>query len=283
MKRQWPVRTGLLLVLAIALGCRAKPCDTCIDGPGSPSLFPTWERFGNARIAPPGTNSYQIPVSNQPYYTPTAASPLGTSPGMGTAVSPTAPFGSGVGAPSSGTMTNQNPAGAVPAGYPSGPSGSPPTGWRASDGSGSSFYQQPNQPALIGTQTAVYPSLAPDYRSTAADERLDPTRMPATDATMVRAPASFDPASNWSALDPRVAMGRGGYPAGLEYRATPSVVGQATGFGPATSLGNPYPISPTMPAVVLAQASTSPELLARDPNFQNGWRDRFTGNANPMR
>jgi hypothetical protein len=105
--------------------------------------------------------------------------------------------------------------------------------------------------------------------------------MPANDATMVRAPTNFSPSGNWQALNPNAGMATYQVPGTLEYRTTPQINGgSAAGFHSMASqstIGYPTlpPLGQTQPTV-LAQASTAPETLARDPNYQAGWRDRFT-------
>jgi hypothetical protein len=106
--------------------------------------------------------------------------------------------------------------------------------------------------------------------------------MPANDATMVRAPTNFNPTENWQMLNPVAAGATTNSQGQFEYRTSPQITGLGVQGSPFNSMaqstiGYPtYPTAPQSAPVVLAQASTSPELLARDPNYQAGWRDRFT-------
>ncbi len=253
MNRTHAVACALLLLLVNASGCRV------LSGNG----------FGNARIAPPGTNSYQVQSANQPYYAPAATA---ANPNVLPPIGPTAA--------STGAMFNPNP------GFPATVSSSLPTlqpGWRPADApANSGFYGPTGQPNGANVNPTSFQPWANDYRSTTIDERYDPTRMPANDATMVRAPTNFNPTGNWQMLNPGSVAGSNYSQGQFEYRTSPQIAGVAIQSPQVNSMaqstiGYPtYPSAPQSAPVVLAQASTSPELLARDPNYQAGWRDRFT-------
>lgn len=131
-----------------------------------------------------------------------------------------------------------------------------------------------------------------NFRTTAIDERLDQSRLPVTDASQVRAPTNFTPATTVGQFNvpyyvpgqqqfvqnppnqvannpaygqvPRVAQGG--------FVAPNTVVGR---FGQPTfaqPTGQPYSGSQTQNRV-LAQSTVYADP-ANDPNFQNGWRDR---------
>ncbi len=272
MNRTNLVVCGILLLLVGVSGCCGRLCSNCGTGTAAGGILPNWDGFGNARVAPPATGTYQVPTAQQPYYTPSATASVPT----GSAFNPNILSGPPATTiqPGFGQPTNTQPV-------------IPQQGWRPTDApTGSGFYGPTAQPTSGNFNSTSYqPSfqpMAPDYRSTVVDERLDPTRMPATDATMVRAPTSFNPTGNWPSLN-QMASSSINVPGRFEYRTTPQIASQpyaATGQMNPTQLpplGFPsYPYATQSQPVVLAQASTSPELLARDPNYQAGWRDRYT-------
>ncbi len=266
------IACGILLLLFGVTGCCGRLCSNCGTGPTAAGTLPNWDGLGNARVAPPGTGTYQVPTTQQPYYTPSATASVPT----GSAFNPNILAGP--------------PATTIQPGFAQPPFGQPvnsPQGWRPADAStGSGFYSPTTQPSSGNFNSTSFQTTAPDYRSTVVDERFDPTRMPATDATKVRAPTSFNPTGNWPALN-QMANGPINVPRQFEYRTTPQIASQSfAATGQMNSMQLPplgfpnYPYATQSQPVVLAQASTSPELLARDPNYQAGWRDRYTAGTN---
>ena len=271
-----------LLLLACTCGCQFRPNNNLVTGPAQGGLFSNWTGIGNARVAPPGTFSYQAPGGTQPYYNPSNSSAGPTNQ---------ATVGSAVPATGSPNFNNNAPAAnGTSAGTLQGTNFGQPQ-WRTPDApNGSSFYGSPSPTTTAGLNPTSYQPMAPDYRTTTIDERYDPTRMPASDATMVRAPTSFTPNGNWQMLNPGGGYPLANAPGQFEYRSVPQISGQSLAAAPMTTSAYPpgygypaYPYANQSQAVVLAQASTSPELLARDPNFQAGWRDRYTVGTNVTR
>lgn len=243
---------GVWICVASMSGCCCSPC---FSGGQGTNPYSRWTGFGNARIAPPATNSYQVAAGSQPYYTPGST---------GTSTNAAIPNLSGVATSGVGSAM-PNTAGFA--------SANPQMGWRTPDAASTGFYgSAPSTAGNLPTMTNT--SIANDYQSTMTDERFDSTRLPANDATMVRAPTQFNPQGNWQTLNPSGTVANLQVPGQLEYRATP----QINGLAASQPMNYPSlpPLNQTAP-VVLAQSSTSPETLARDPNYQAGWRDRFTG------
>ncbi len=110
------------------------------------------------------------------------------------------------------------------------------------------------------------------YQTSTSTAINDPTRMPAVDATGIRAPSGFAQAGSAAGYSPIAIAGN------LEYGANPQIVG-------ANPNGYPPGYSGAMPAnnanYVLAQASTKP--LESDPNYRLGWRPVEGGTAPTQR
>ena len=235
--------------LLLAGGCQANRfgCGSC------------WNGIGNARVAPPGTYSYST-NANQPYYTPNTAA---AQPGAGYPVS-TPP-----GTPLNSQMVQPNTA---TGGQPVNPAPSQWHGADASQPSSSSYYGQTYQPAPTNynpTSYTVSGSGQRDFQTTVVDERTDPTRMPATDATGVRAPANFAQTANWQMMPRTVVV-----PGTIEYQANPQIVGNQPGSSisyPTLPSGYPNMAAPNNAGnYVLAQSSTT--NVPNDPNYLLGWR-----------
>lgn len=132
-------------------------------------------------IAPPPTYSLQIPSANgnPAYYVPGSPNPNATANLPSYLVDPSrrAPVPTGS---NGGTSINQQ------------------NGWRPTGGNNLSSATSTTQPNAVAspTQIASAPTARSvvssiDYSSTRSNEQLDPTRLPATDASNVRAPAGF--------------------------------------------------------------------------------------------
>ena len=102
------------------------------------------------------------------------------------------------------------------------------------------------------------------------NETNDPTRMPASDASLVRAPAQVR-GNDYRSLPPIVANLPGTAPGTIivpgsyEYRTTPQITSRFANQGAPNQNG----------PVVLAEATTG--QYREDPNYQAGWRNRYTG------
>ena len=146
----------LLLVTTVFSGCR---CSNCRNN----NWFNPLSGFGAQRIAPPATYSFQPPNGQaNPYYNPnsTATLPNNADPNANQNWQPANK--------SSATTTATNPyAYGPPAGYPT------------------------NMTTLASSTTNVRST---DFRTTSIDERNDPSRLPATDATIQ--PNRFNPGNN---------------------------------------------------------------------------------------
>lgn len=257
-------RIQILLLLAglvvVTTGCRSRGNNS--NG--------GW--FANSTVAPPPTYSLDIPslAKNQPYYTPGAAP-------SNTTLNPNQR------APIPATQQNQdgwrqsgnqqlNGVNAAPANNRS--MGTNPTKFVETQPNQLNPMTNPgNAPrmaALPGSGQSYINSS--NYQTTVVDESRDETRLPATDASSVRAPAQFYPTGNApqypqaNAYSGSTVMVNGqptSYPGQpTAYQGQPVLVNPA---GPA----NPYPGN--SPPTVLAQSTTS----AGGPNnSQLGWRTR---------
>lgn len=242
--KAWLVSMGC--VALTSLGCCTNP-NNC----GSNSYG-----FGSARVAPPGTSTYST-AATPPYYTAPAnssAANSGTLPGSTPVLNASVPLPPGTA-----------PAGTVP------PTSTPPAPnqWQPAGqpNGGTGFYGPTYNPAAAtaGFNTATAGSATPyGYQTTTSTAVTDPTRMPAVDATGVRAPVGMVQAG------PNGAFGPVAVPGNLEYGGSAQVVGtNPTGY-PAMNGGYPYPPAGNSANNVLAQASTKP--MESDPNYRFGWR-----------
>jgi hypothetical protein len=118
-----------------------------------------------------------------------------------------------------------------------------------------------------------------NFRTTAVDERRDESRLPVTDASQVRAPANFNPATIVGQFNAPYYV-----PAQQQFQNPPTVgqpnpnlqAGVVNGnFRPVGFSQAPYQTYPGLAAqnTVLGQSTVYADP-ANDPNFQNGWRNR---------
>ena len=188
---------GLLLLVVSLAGCR---CSNCSTRPFNPLAG-----FGSPRITPPATANYG--AANQPgiYYNPNS-----------TATLPTQTF-----------PTNQP-------NQPNQPSNSV---WQPAN---HSSFNQPGLPANHFVPPAGYPTnhtLAANttFRTARADQRLDPSRMPLSDATNPAQPARFTPNGNFVQNQPIHIRGQ------VQYQAQPRVYPAANGVLANSSTAGAYP------------------------------------------
>ena len=283
----------LLLVACLILstaGCQSR----CSNGCGG------WFAE-NSTVAPPPTYSLNIPsvAKNQPYYTPGAAAPnYNTLNPNQTAPTPAA-------------LQNQNGWRQSGNQLSNGADGNPGEG-RSVLTSPTTFVenqsnrlnpvrapgnqQVPQTAALPGTGYSYTDSA--NYRTTQIDESRDATRLPVTDASTVRAPASFFPAGNVAQFQQTNPINRGNYSVPLQqtyvaqngfnqqpaaYSGSTVLVGgqpttyqgQATLVNPAGYV-NPYPTG-SSPSV------TAQSTSGQGSSSQLGWRNREMNSDNVNR
>lgn len=258
---------NLILLLSIALlvlqsGCRNRCGNQC----GSGGFF-----AGNSTIPAPPTYSLNIPsvAGSQPYYVP------GSGNGAIGTLNPNAP-------PTFNPSQNQAQL----------------NGWRPSDSnSGSNSNTNSNAPTTFANGSTVPPGFrtasatalpgsgssftdSRNYQSTRVDETLDRTRLAATDASSVRAPAQTNPTGAIPHLgspqnDPRYANNPSGFYGAPQVGFAPvnnrGFIGQPQ-IGSPGYTGSPYTTT-TAPAV-LAQSTTTTDPRS---SGQLGWRDREMG------
>jgi hypothetical protein len=265
-------------VLVFSSGCRN--CNPACAGNGY-AYSPT--------IAPPPTYSLQIPSAggNAAYYVPGSPNPNATA-----------------NLPS--YLVDPNRRAPVPQGTNGGVNINQQNGWRPTGNnnlSGTTSTTLPTtlaqnvgqRPGVFGNVPATQVASAPtaqsvvtsvDYASTRSNEQLDPTRLPATDASNVRAPAGF--VNNGSAT--RLAQTR---PATAP--VYPNTFNQAVAFTqPAPAVYNGTPVIAQQPAQPFYYGTptvrqSAPTVLAQStatgvPSTGSaGWTDReLTASRNEL-
>ena len=184
--------------LMFASGCRN--CNPACGGNGYGNGYGYSQQGSSARIAPPPTYSLQIPSANgnPAYYVPGSPNPTATANLPSYLVDPNrrAPVPTGN---TGGTNINQQN-GWRPTGnnnFSNNGATLPTTLARNPNAGGnynaSGFNSSGNVPITQVASAPVPQSVVSsiDYASTGFNEQLDPTRLPATDASNVRAPAAF--------------------------------------------------------------------------------------------
>ena len=269
-------------LLSLSTGCRnrcANPCGTGGYFAGSPT------------IAAPTTYSLNIPSvarNTQPYYVPAngtlQTNPAGRSPtpaGQRNPVNGWVPTNQNPNVGTNGALNNGTPGRSVLTSPTTFFQSNQPNGLRTASASNSINARNP----LPGSGTSFTDST--NYRTTQTNEQQDLTRLPATDASNVRAPASNFPTGGFGGrqfaqLQPQAATRspvtyQGTFAAQTQqpYR----LVGQPVAYQAPIYVGQPQRIIPTQNMVnqpaVLAQSTTM-----FDPNnggSQLGWRDREFG------
>ncbi len=290
----------ILSLLLISPGCRNR-ATTCQPG-CYPSPF--GGITGSTTVPSPQTYSIQIPGnSNQQYYNNGATAQQ---------LPPLQPTGTLPTANGSNTRNGWQPVGAtgttgtLPVSTPP-PSGS--TSQLQSTINQSNLVsvvdRGTSQPGnrlaqTSGSGNGLSQTNNSNFGTTAVDERLDRSRLPVTDASQVRAPTNFSPTTtvgqfNFPWFNTNPYQGNTGY---LPQFPSPQntnaggqqQTGQATnpnfgGTQPNVVVGNfsqPTFAQPS-PQIYRGLATQYPQVLAqstvyadpaKDPNFQNGWRDR---------
>ncbi len=276
-------------VLSLSTGCRNRCANPCGNG----GFF-----AGSPTIAAPATYSLNIPsVARNPaqYYVPNNGT-LQTNTNIVPATG--SPIQAGQRNPVNGWVpTNQNPNVGTNGVQNNGNTGrsvlttpttfvqtnqpAQPNNLRTASASNSVIARNP----LPGSGTSFTDSI--NYRTTQTNEQQDRTRLPATDASNVRAPARNFPTggSQFAQLQPQTApispvtyqgtFARQQYPVQQPYQ----LVGQPVAYQAPIYVGQPQgivrPQSNGSQPAVLAQSTTT-----FDPNnngSQLGWRDREFG------
>jgi hypothetical protein len=260
---------------------------------------------GGSTIAAPPTGSLSIPslAKNPPYYIPGQTVPGQTGPaGISATLTPntSAPRPSNYPAainPAANQLNSGNLNGWQPTNGNNGASTnsgqsvlSSPTIF-ASNGATPTGFRATSATAMPGTGSSFTDSR--NYQTTQVDERLDQTRLPATDASNVRAPARNYPTGDVSRLAQLPPPNNPRYPS--TFNSTASV-------GQPVYLANPIvgsgPVYAGQPMVVGSQSyqanptfGPTPSVLAQstttyDPyngGSQLGWRDREIGSGSYQR
>lgn len=286
----------VVCVLTATTGCRNRCNNTCGNG-----LF-----AGSPTIAAPPTYSLNIPsvARNQPYYVPGTNTVAPVNPNTASPTPATSPSLPNRWAPKTGNVSGAN--NATNPGSTGQSVLTAPTTFVETSPSNPANYRTAANTGLPGTGLSYTDST--NYRTTQVDETRDGTRLPATDASNVRAPASSFPAGNVnriaqlpqptaprypttfnstaSATQPytnpqnRIAYNNGGQPI---YLGTPVVSGNGFYSTPVyTGQPNGQPVyygapSTGSPPTVLAQATTTYDA---SNGQQFGWRDRDLNTSN---
>ena len=286
-------------LLVASTGCRNR-VPYCQPGcyPNAAVGGPINGVIGQTTVPSPSTYSINIPGQNQPYYNANATAQVPT--------------------PTTGSLPQNNPTGWRPVGSATAPTGtlsSPPTTAPTTAPLGgsttrnqtpatsqsrlTSVIDRPNQNQLANNRAnGLSYTNDSNFRSTVIDERLDRSRLPVTDASLVRAPTTFTPqttigqfnnpllnqtAYNQTAYNqpvynqaPRIAQAPAYYSQPVAYSAQPApnvVVGSFTQPTFAQPPQQTYRGLSTQNPTVLAQNTVFADP-ANNPNYQNGWRDR---------
>lgn len=292
-------------LLVAASGCRNR-AQFCQPGCYANAPVGGGSLNGLARqttLPSPSTYSINIPGQNQPYYnanataqvpTPTTGTlpsnnpngwrPVGTAPApTGTLLSPTSTAPTTT--PNSGSTTrNQTPS--------------------ASQSRLTSVIDRPNQNQIARNPgNGLSFTNDSNFRSTVVDERLDRSRLPVTDASLVRAPTTYTPQTtigqfnipfNNQVVANQTAFNQQVYNQGVRVAQNPALYAQPVYaqpvYTPQQTASNVVVGSFAQPTFAQPSQQTyqglstqNPTVLAQNtvfadpannPNFQNGWRDR---------
>ena len=182
--------------------------------------------------------------------------------------------------PGTAAPTPATPGGWLPAGNQASPS-TPANSNPAGNGSGTRFdLSSTTLPAArTAANQAVPPAQSPPTTRMSTIAENDPSRLPVSDATGVRAPVQFQ-TPQWNAgvaatgfqNGQPIARPSAAYPPGnpQTYLGNPRFVG-----GPAQYRGQPVYTRPGQAPAVLAESTV--RMDPNSPNYQSGWRDRDPG------
>ena len=302
--RTW-LFVGCMCLIFCLSGCRNR-VPYCPPGcyPNGSTGGPFNNVIGSTTVPAPATYSINIPGQNRPYYNANATAQVPT--------------------PSTGTLPGNGTGAWRPAGSSANQGGTLPSTSQPNQTSPVSGSNTRNQPANTGgnrlTSVVDRPNTnrvannAPvgglsftndnNFRTTAVDERRDQTRLPVTDASLVRAPTTFTPATT-------VGQFNNAYYNQTAYNQVPAVNPARIAQNPPTlQSGSAFNSQPTTaPNVVVGSfgqptfaqpprqtyqglTTQNPQVLAQstvyadptdNPNFDNGWRDRdLTASRNPL-
>lgn len=247
----WLLGFGILAL--VSLGCCSNPNNCGSAGYGG---------LATTRVPPPGTTTYSAAnMASLPPGTPgavPATNVSGVAPA--TTTNSAVPLLPGADPTRPATTTPTITPGATS--NPWQPATPPPA-------TGTGYYGTPYNAGQIPSGFAAAPpgtAAASGYQTTTSTAASDPTRMPAVDATAVRAPVGMVQTTGSAAP---LAV-----PGSMVYGGTPQVVATnpyGTPYGtPYGAGGYPATVQATNSNYVIAQAST--KAMDTDPNYQNGWR-----------
>lgn len=288
--QHWYVISILCLMLTSA-GCRNR-ATTCQPG-CYPSPFAGLT--GSTTVPSPQTYSIQIPGNANPQYYNNSATAQQLPLQQPTGTLPTAN--------GSNSRNGWQPVGAT------GTTGTLPVTTPPPSGSTSQLQSTINESNLVsvvdrgagqpgnrlaqntGSANGLSRTNNSNFATTAVDERLDRSRLPVTDASQVRAPANFSPTTtvgqfNLPWFNTNQYQGNTGYLPQFQVPQSVNSGGQPL-VGPQQNVVIGNFSQPTFarasPQIYRGLATQNPQVLAqstvysdpsKDPNFQNGWRDR---------
>lgn len=286
--------TFVLCLLLSSSGCQNPNLQSTANcNPNTP--FPALT--GATRVPAPGTYSIQIPgATTSPYYNNSATAQLPATPGSGGGLNAANGW-----QPAGAANTNST----IQTGAPTQGSSSRTDNQNSSSNAATgliSVVDRGNAAPRVAQNTNQLNGLSytndTNFRSTAVDERRDPTRLPVTDASQVRAPTNFSPTTtvgqfNYPYYNPspaQAAVPQYPYTSGTNYAPTTQNTVPRSNVVTANS-AQPIFAQPSQ-QIYRGLSTRSPQVLAQstvyadpaeDPNFQNGWRDRdLTASRNQL-
>ncbi len=265
-------------VILAAAGCRNRCGNTCGNG-----LF-----AGASNIGAPPTYSLNIPsmASNQPYYVPGQQPLSGTgaintqaaAPTLDRTATSTNLNGWRAVEPNSGTSNNSGGASSK---------GAASTTFAQYDPSLQAGYRSASNTALPSSGSSYVDST--NYQSTRFDETRDQTRLPAIDASNVRAPAQNNPTGAPTRFAQLPTPAQPNYPPTFNSTASagsPVYLGSPVVGNPAYANSSTYPVYAAQPMIGGQRYQTpfiaaAPTVLGQSTTTYNansvGWRDREVG------
>ena len=286
-----------MCLLIVSTGCRNR-APYCPPG-CYPNAQPLNGVMGATTVPAPSTYSINIPGQTQPYYNANATAQVPT-PSSGTL-----PTGNGWRQAGSTSAAPLNP-------QPKTPNTTNPTSQsqQTTPNRLTSVIDRPGIRGQTGVNNNNGLSFTNDsnFVTTAVDERRDQSRLPVTDASQVRAPTTFTPATATAIgqfNNPyynQTAFNQIPYNQGVRVaQANPQYYQQPLNYGVVPTVASPNVVVGTFAQPTFAQppqqiyqglTTQNPEVLAQstvytdpsnNPNFENGWRDReLTASRNAL-